>query len=30
MFMKIYVEDKNLKEFKRRYNWFMSIADSMP
>jgi len=29
-FMRIFVEDKNLSDFKRRYNWFMSIAESMP
>lgn len=28
--MKIFVEDKNLKGFKRHYNWFMELVDYMP
>ena len=28
--MKILVEDKNLKGFKRHYNWFMDLVGSMP
>ena len=28
--MKVFVEDKNLKDFKGYYNWFMNIVESMP